>query len=108
MTYTPDNWVIIKMSKDDDIFYKVLAGWSGGYLDGDSWRLNSGITKIEEKKDSYLFYGYSGSVYECRKGGYGLRMNNLHVWTKFKAKYGDSVELIDENTNWEKLELNDV
>jgi hypothetical protein len=45
--YTCDNWVVIKM-KGDDTHYRVLAGWSGGYLDGDSWRMNSGITKVEE------------------------------------------------------------
>ena len=32
--YTPDNWVIIKVMGDDP-HYRVLVGWSGGYLDGD-------------------------------------------------------------------------
>jgi len=45
--YNPDNWVVIKMNGDDP-HYRVLAGWSGGYLDGDSWRMNSGITRVED------------------------------------------------------------
>ena len=32
--YNPDNWVVIKMSGNDP-HYRVLAGWSGGYLDGE-------------------------------------------------------------------------
>jgi hypothetical protein len=34
--YEPDNWVILEISRtqENDIpFHKVLAGWSGGYLD---------------------------------------------------------------------------
>ena len=45
--YRPDNWVVIKL-KGDDPHYRVLAGCSGGYLDGDSWRMNSGIVLAEE------------------------------------------------------------
>ena len=45
--YTCDNWVVIKFNTEEHgIFYKVLVGTSGGYLDGDSWRMNSGITKV--------------------------------------------------------------
>lgn len=74
MTYTPDNWVILKLPtlKDE---YKVLAGWSGGYLEGDMWRFNSGISKIDEKEDYYNIHGYSGSVYKCYKCSETIRMN---------------------------------
>lgn len=63
--YIPDSWVVIKIS---DNLHKVLGGFSGGYLYGDSWKLNSGIEKIEETDKEYLVYGFSGSVYVCRKG----------------------------------------
>ena len=51
--YTPDNWVVLKLKpgKGAHPIYKVLAGWSGGYLDGDSWRMNSGISKVTENGD---------------------------------------------------------
>jgi hypothetical protein len=96
---TPDNWVIIKVIKDDETFYKILAGWSGSYLHGDSWRMNSGVAKVEDNGDSYLFHGYSGSIYKCNKESYGLRMNNAHIWSELKGTYPDNVELM-ENMNW--------
>lgn len=64
--YTCDNWVVIKM-KGDDPHYRLLVGTSGGYLDGDSWRINSGITKVQEDEAFYYFYGSSGSRYRCGK-----------------------------------------
>jgi hypothetical protein len=64
--YNPDNWVVIKMNGDDP-HYRVLAGWSGSYLNGDSWRMNSGITRVEDAGDRYNFYGSSGSCYSCGK-----------------------------------------
>ena len=39
--YQPDNWIIVELPNNTG--YKILAGWSGGYLHGNSWRLNSGI-----------------------------------------------------------------
>lgn len=69
--YVPDDWVIVKFSgkdvNDGVPLYKVLAGWYGGYLNGDSWRMNSGITRILEREKHYTIEGYSGSVYECHK-----------------------------------------
>ena len=92
--YTPDNWVIIKF-KGDDPHYRVIAGWSGGYTTGDSWRMNSGITKVEETEDSYLFYGSTGSCYKCGKNSYTLRMNNAHVWQQLQEIHGDEVEIME-------------
>jgi len=65
----PDQWCIIRIF---DSVYKVFGSWSGGYLDGDSWKLNSGIDRIEEDGDYWLFYGYSGSCYRCHKKTYGI------------------------------------
>lgn len=73
MEYEPDNWVVLKIINGDETFYKVFGGWSGGYLDGDSWRLNSGIIAFEDQSPLYGFYGYSGSVYWCHKSNYGIR-----------------------------------
>jgi len=30
--YTPDNWVILKITIKKETLYKILAGWSGGTL----------------------------------------------------------------------------
>ena len=98
MTYFPDNWVVIKYKGDPH--YRVLAGWSGGYLDSDTWRMNSGITRVEVTEDSFLFYGCHGSCYECIKTAYGLRKNNAHIWVALKEVHGDNVELMPEDTDW--------
>lgn len=104
--YTPDNWVVLKIKPGKGAYplYKVLAGWSGGYLGADSWRMNSGITGCHMEKDGdyYFFTGHSGSVYRCHKKGYGLRMNNAGVYNKIKEnqQFDGQVILMDENTDW--------
>ena len=104
--YHPDNWVVLKITVEEIPLYKVLAGWSGGYLDGDSWRINSGITKVTENGDYLEFWGYSGSVYVCHKKSYGLRMNNAGVYNKLKQQeqFDVQIVLMPEETNW--LEIN--
>lgn len=102
-TYFPDNWVIIKL-KGDDPHYRVLAGWSGGYTTGDSWRMNSGITRVEENEHVYSFYGSSSSCYVCGKQSYGLRMNNAYIWNQLQELHGDKVELMPEDTNWRSVD----
>lgn len=104
MNYCPDNWVVLKFTTHEmKTFYKVLGGWSGGYLTGDSWRLNSGITKVEEHDGCYYFSGFSGSVYRCGKESYGLRTNNAYVYDGLKEKYGLNVELMPESTDFLNL-----
>jgi hypothetical protein len=75
--YTPDSWELVKITGTDP-HYRVFGSWSGGYLDGDSWRLNSGIVMVEEEDDYYLFHGHTGSVYQCHKETYGIRSPYNH------------------------------
>tara|TARA_R110000796_G_scaffold78510_3_gene175046 strand:- start:4285 stop:4617 length:333 start_codon:yes stop_codon:yes gene_type:complete len=100
--YTPNNWVILHIKAPVE-HYKVLAGWSGGYLDGDSWRMNSGIVSVEKTEEGYDFIGCTGSVYKGRDN-YGLRMNNGYVYNNIKKKHGDLVTLMPEDTDWEKID----
>ena len=102
--YIPDNWVVLKLTYKDEISHKVLCGWSGGYLDGDSWRLNSGITHVEDHETHYSFYSYSGSVYKVWKYSYGLRMYTADVYNRWKEKFGDAIEMMSEDTDWMNLE----
>jgi len=95
MTYTPDNWVVLKLQEDNsEIIYKILCGWSGGYTTGDSWKINSGIVRIVETKDYYLVHGYSGSVYECNKNSEVLRMNCAFIYNSIKQSYPET-EIVD-------------
>ena len=69
MNTIPDKWCLVRI---DDELTKVMATWSGGYLDGDRWKLNSGIKEVKSTEDSFLITGYSGLIYECRKSAYGI------------------------------------
>ena len=101
---TPDSWVVLKITTETGVIYKVLAGWSGGYLDGDSWRLNSGINIIFEREDSVDFYGNSGSLYHCRKGSYGLRMGTSGIYNDMVSFFGDNaIEMMPEDTDCKTL-----
>ena len=108
MIYQPDNWVILKIKPGKGAFpiYKVLAGWSGGYRDGDSWRMNSGITEVKQDGDYYEFYGYSGSCYCCHKNTYRLTMANGGVYNSLKEQeeFDGQITLMPEDTNWMEIE----
>lgn len=104
--YRPDNWVILKITNKGEPIYKLLAGVSGGYLDGDSWRMNSGIVSVRETSQSYFFSGHSGSVYECHKDTYGIRMNTAGIYQtlqEVKHKENVTIELMPEDTDWLEL-----
>ena len=102
--YYPHNWIVLKMKPGKGAYpvYKVLAGWSGGYLDGDSWRMNSGISKVTENGEYLEFWGHSGSVYVCHKDSYRLTMANAGMYNKLKEQeqFKGQVTLMDENTDW--------
>jgi hypothetical protein len=72
MIYTPDKWVVLDITTKEGTHQRVFASWWGGYTTSNSWKMNSGITKVEEFPDYYDFYGESGSIYTCFKGYYGM------------------------------------
>lgn len=102
-TYTPDLWVVVKItSKEVKSHHRVFACWYGGYLGSDSWKLNSGITKVTLKDNCYHFDGTSGSVYICHKNGYGASgygSSVLQGMIDDAAKAGASIEIIKEEVN---------
>ena len=100
--YYPDNWVVLKIKKGKGTFpfYKVLAGWSGGYTQGDSWRMNSGVVHVEDAGEHWRFYAYSGSCYICHKEQYQLRMNTSGTYEKLKKELGSLVQMMPEDTDW--------
>lgn len=90
--YTPDRWVILKILSGEKTFYRVMGGWHGGYAGSDSWRINSGVSKVELVNDTYRFYGNSGSVYVCHKGRYGMTVVMASVIPE-----DDRVEVLPES-----------
>jgi hypothetical protein len=110
--YKPDKWVMLKFSSGGTNTYKVFAGWAGSYLHGQSWKLNSGVTKIEENGDYYLFHGYSGSVYKCHKKAYGWTSYMMQVFNSFeeqiKESVGSRMDLLPEETNFMEIDYEQI
>ena len=103
---TPDKWIVIKIDNDGEILYKVFASWYGGYLGSDSWRVNSGIVKVEEDEKYFRFYGFSGSCYQCAKGTYGTNMYSQGVLSNIiesAERAHTSIKVMDEDIDWLKI-----
>ena len=105
---TPDKWVVVKIDNNTDTsFYKVFATWAGGYLDGDRWKLNSGIKSVESDGDYYYFIGHSGSCYKCHKNGYGIATSYgegvLHRMVENAYKSNVTVIVLPKDTEWGEL-----
>lgn len=95
---TPERWVILKLPNS---YYKVFGTWGGGYLDGDRWKLNSGIEKVEQDADYYYFIGVSGSCYKCHKKGYGTATAyGLWILNKIIEQGNGQIELMEDCNNW--------
>lgn len=98
----PDNWVVIKVGGDDP-HYRLLCSWHGGYIHGDSWRINSGIVSCTKENNCFNFEGVSGSVYLCHKDGY--RLSSIMFWAleNFRAS-NIPIEIMEETTDWEQVQ----
>lgn len=100
----PDKWMVIKINGDTP-HYKIFASWYGGFTDGDSWRMNSGITGVEKDGEFYVVKGASGSVYHCHEKAYGIHAYGSGVLDRYIDMSSGLIEKIDEmpdmlNTDW--------
>lgn len=105
--YTPDRWVIIRITTDTERLYKVFASWSGGYAGSDSWKINSGITHATLINDRWEFAGYSGSVYLCYLNAYGTNFYGNSVLQRMISQaqeQGFNIEIMPESTDWATLD----
>lgn len=103
--YIPDGWRLIEITGTDP-HYRIFASWSGGYLGGDRWRLNSGILSVEEDSEFYYFYGYSRSIYKCHKESYGIsNAYGIGVLANLIENSGGKMHIIEDcpdvmNMDW--------
>ena len=103
--YIPDRWCILRIDRDT---YKVFACWQGGYLDSDSWKMNSGIVKVTMVEGHYEFEGHSGNIYSCQQDLYGLTGYGADVLNSFiLATAPHTVEILPATTNWLEM-INDT
>ena len=107
MEYHPNRWLMVRLTTDSKCHYRVFATWSGGYLDGDSWKLNSGVVQVTETEDKYSFHGFSGSLYVCRKNSYGSSGYGIGVLDDFikrSLEQGTVIEVLPEETDFMSLD----
>ena len=93
----PDSWVILEINHNGEQFQKILAGWSGSYLYGDSWRMSSPIKELDIKINSKWITAVteSGSTYNLSLPHQGLRMSIAGIYNELKEKHGDKVEIVE-------------
>ncbi len=104
MNTTPDKWVVVKIVSEHGTVYKVLGSWYGGYLYGNSWRMNSGITRVEKTEHAFLFYGHSGSCYKCGFNNYGIHLESSGVVTQLSKMPNVTAEVLSDQTDWETID----
>ena len=105
--YSPNRWMVVSITHNTKTHYRVFGTWGGGYLNGDSWKLNSGITKATLEDGVYQFEGRSGSVSHCRENSYGSTgygWGVLNSMIEQSAENGTLIQILEEDTNF--LELN--
>lgn len=98
--YTPDSWVIVKIeSEQHGTIYKVLAGWSGSYLYGDSWKLSSGIVTFTDTGSYYESLQDSGSVYMLYKNNERMSLIMAQTLASFE------LQLQECSARWLELQI---
>lgn len=101
-TYTPDKWVMLKISNANHVSYKVLASWYGGFGGGDSWKLSSGTKGAITHVNHMEFPQHSGSSYVCGRDNYGMSNyagSILSGWESSVEK-GTTIEIMPKDTDF--------
>jgi hypothetical protein len=103
--YQPDKFVVLKVKHlDGGTSYRLFGSWGGGYLSGDSWKLNSGITKVEKVGPLLSFHGKSGSVYKVHEEMYGVTGYTalvLESWRLYAEEgTGSGFDTLPHDTDW--------
>lgn len=101
--YAPHHWVVLKLPLGSEgHFYRVMGGWRGGFIGGDSWRMSSRIVSVEKQAAVWLFYGETGSIYYCHVSTYNMKGMYLQGILNDAIHRGAIV--LPEDTDWETLE----
>lgn len=99
-------WMVIFI-KSEDPHYRLFMSFGGGYLHGDSWRMNSGITRVEVDEDKYTFIGSSGSSYTVHKDMYGATIYGAGILDNFiksSAEKNAEIMIMPEDTDWSAID----
>ena len=97
-TYTPDTWSILLFdSPTYGKIHKVFGGRYGGFTQGDSWKLSSGILNFEDTKDFYSSLQESGSIYQLYKNSEklsGYQLQVLSGWELQLPEQGVTIKVV--------------
>ena len=85
-TYEPDRWAVVEATIDDKIERRIVAGWWGGYLDPDHWRISSMVSSVTDNTDYYTFDNESKSRYICYKKCFGFTGLSAAAFQSFQEK----------------------
>ena len=88
--YVPDCWVVLELGDANRTIRKVFAGWYGGYTQGDSWKLSSGITEAQEFDNRWEFKNHSGSLYICYKNANRMSGYMSGIYSNWTAEAKDA------------------
>jgi len=114
--YAPDYWQVIRLVNGNETIYKLFSSWVGGYVNSDSWKLNSGITSIKKVEKvlqmthgpktvtiAYDVAGVSGSVYRvpARENCYRTTVYTSGILQNIMNK--TNAEVLSFDTDWENL-----
>lgn len=95
-----DGFVILKITDNKEIMYRLFTCTAGGYLSNDSWRVDSGIVSIEEDDEYngdgsvYFIYGVSGSVYQVHEDQFGkLTDYGSSILNEVVKSAGDAIDV---------------
>ena len=98
-TYTPDTWSILLFdSPTYGKIFKVFGGWYGGFTQGDSWKLSSGMKDLVDEGDFYSSMQESGSIYQLYKNSEKLSGYQLGIfagWVEQMKEKGGSAVIVD-------------
>ena len=100
MSYVPNKWCIVKIDHNNEIYYKLFSSWSGSYLHGSEWRLNSGVVSCQSAGGMLEFSGETGSVYICNPENYGVTATESGVLASLIEKSQGKIELVDGDNDW--------
>ena len=102
--YYPDRFLLVEIEYPDETLMKVFGTWSGGYLSGDSWRMNSGVSTVKTEGDMILFGGYTGSIYHCYLESYGSTAYGSGILNSMVEKAKVPIRVLSEEEMIEYVE----
>lgn len=100
-TYTPNTWSILLFdSPTYGKIHKVFAWWRGGYTQGDSWKLSSGMKDLVDEGGFYSSMQESGSIYKLYKKQEALSTYQIGIlggWKVQMEEQGGSVVIVESS-----------